>query len=81
MVHFFGKDDRVKTIFWGSAFLGHESYANPLKYFDTKVSRLDPSEICQVSMDRSSVNLTFYDRLQNGREVSGLSQLINIGSY
>ena len=57
MVHFFDQDDRIKTRFWGSTFLGHATNADFLKHFSRIISSLDLSKMCQAPMYGFSVNL------------------------
>lgn len=74
--------NRVVTRYFDSMFLGHTRAADLLEKFKGGFSKLNLSNMLQVSMDGPSINWKFMDLLQQDRSESdpNITSLINIGS-
>ena len=50
---------QVKSRYYGSSFLGHDTHKDLLKHFGEITKDLSPSKLCHISMDGPNVNLKF----------------------
>ena len=75
-----GNTNKVAVRYLGSEFLGHTTAVNRLTHFKQGISRLDPKQLLQVSMDGPNVNWKFYTDLTKERNSEELPKLLNIGS-
>ena len=72
-------DNKVKTSYWNSEFLGKAS-ADVFSKFNDCLSSLDRSKILEVSSDGPNVNLAFLNLVHENRKDDLLDPLIDIGT-
>ncbi|KAK9978890.1 hypothetical protein ABG768_020628 [Culter alburnus] len=77
----FWNDDKVRSRYLGSHFIGHSTAQDLLKNFKECVQQLNLSRLVSVSMDGPNVNLKFFELLQSDlNEMYGGAQLVSVGS-
>ncbi|GBN09361.1 hypothetical protein AVEN_156320-1 [Araneus ventricosus] len=73
-------DNKVVTIYFGSAFLGHSTAKYILTEFYDIIGSLSLSKLLQIFMDGPSVNWSFYKTLQEDVQKQFSSKFANVGS-
>ena len=71
-------DNKVKSSYWNSEFLGKASADDVFSIFNDRLSSLDRSKILQVSSDGPNVNLAFLNLVHENRKDDLLDPLIDI---
>jgi len=81
LLRYFDKlDNKVKTRYYDSQFLGHGTHKDLKTHFDNVLKDLNENKIFQISMDGPNVNLKFLETVQSERAQNEQHQLIDIGS-
>ena len=81
LIRYFDSVDRkVKMWYLDSRFLGHSTHRGLFDQYNIAVQRLDNCKICQIWIDRPSVNLKFLQKVQDGRIENAHPALIGIES-
>ena len=78
--YFDEKEERVKTRYLDSEFLGHGASIDIKRNFDETVKDLNPNKLIQIGMDGPNVNLKLLKMIQTERSENEQHQLIDIGS-
>ena len=73
-------EERVKTRYLDSQFLGHGTSIDLKRNFDETVKDLNPNKLIQIGMDGPNVNLKLLKMIQTERSENEQHQLIDIGS-
>ena len=81
LVRYFDEtEERVKTRYLDSQFLGHGTSIHLKMNFDETVTDLNPNKLIQIGMDGPNVNLKLLKMIQTERSENEQHQLIDIGS-
>ena len=70
---------QIKIRYFGSSFMGHDTYTAILQHFDEITKDCNPAHLYQISMDGLNVNLKFYQEFLQKRKDENYS-LIDFGS-
>ena len=81
LIRFFdAKDNKVKTRYLDSQYLGHSTHSDLIRGYNEAVKDLDENKLVQISMDGPNVNLKMLQKINEERTANEFHHLISIGS-
>ncbi|XP_070554389.1 uncharacterized protein [Ptychodera flava] len=74
------EDEKVKTLYYSSSFMGHATAEDMVEHFDECTEGLNKRKMLQISMDGPNVNWKFHRLMQNKQTSTTDKSLLNVGS-
>ena len=81
LIRYFDADDnKIKTRYLDSHFLGHSTHTDLLKEYSKALKDLCEDKLVQISIDGPNVNLKLLEKINEERTSNEFHRLISIGS-
>ena len=81
LIRFFdAKDNKVKTCYLDSQYLGHSTHSDLIRGYNETAKDLDENKLVQISMDGPNFSLKMLQKINEERTANEFHHLISIGS-
>ena len=81
LIRFFdAKDNKVKTRYLGSQYLGHSMHSDLIRVYNEAVKDLDENTLVQISVDGPNINLKMLQKINEEHTANEFHHLISVGS-